>query len=116
MHWLRTACFSLAEEQKGPESGWTRPRKRRIRLRVGTEGLDWFKRKRAGPAFDSATNQSAVAPSFWAFLLNGGHDAACSAEVDLKNLRAHAKAFPLLHKTQGRGTLVLERAGRSHGR
>ena len=38
----------LAEEEKGAEARWNRPRKRRISLRVDTEVVDWFKSKGPG--------------------------------------------------------------------
>jgi uncharacterized protein (DUF4415 family) len=38
----------LADQEKGPESRWNRPRKRRISLRVDVEVLEWFKSKGRG--------------------------------------------------------------------
>jgi len=38
----------LAEEDRGPESRWNRPRKQRISLRVDCEVVDWFKSKGRG--------------------------------------------------------------------
>ncbi|HXJ87662.1 MAG TPA: BrnA antitoxin family protein [Candidatus Binatia bacterium] len=46
--------LSLAEE-KGAESRWSRPRKRRISLRVDVEVVDWFKSK--GPGYQTRMNR-----------------------------------------------------------
>jgi len=47
--------LSLAEEERGAESRWNRPRKRRISLRVDTEVIDWFKSK--GPGYQTRINR-----------------------------------------------------------
>jgi uncharacterized protein (DUF4415 family) len=47
--------FSLAEEEAGPESRWSRPRKQRITLRVDREVVDWFKSK--GPGYQTRINR-----------------------------------------------------------
>jgi len=47
--------FSLAEEETGPESRWSRPRKQRISLRVDREVVDWFKSK--GPGYQTRINR-----------------------------------------------------------
>ncbi len=44
----------LAEEERGAEARWNRPRKRRISLRVDTEVVDWFKSK--GPGYQTRMN------------------------------------------------------------
>jgi len=45
----------LAEEERGAESRWNRPRKRRISLRVDAEVVDWFKSK--GPGYQTRINR-----------------------------------------------------------
>ncbi|HLZ42727.1 MAG TPA: BrnA antitoxin family protein [Candidatus Sulfotelmatobacter sp.] len=45
----------LAEEERGAESRWNRPRKQRISLRVDTEVVDWFKSK--GPGYQTRINR-----------------------------------------------------------
>jgi uncharacterized protein (DUF4415 family) len=45
----------LAEEERGTEARWNRPRKRRISLRVDTEVVDWFKSK--GPGYQTRINR-----------------------------------------------------------
>ena len=45
----------LAEEERGAEARWNRPRKRRISLRVDTEVVDWFKSK--GPGYQTRINR-----------------------------------------------------------
>jgi len=56
--WLHASVeddlLSLAEE-RGAESRWNRPRKRRISLRVDTEVVDWFKSK--GPGYQTRINR-----------------------------------------------------------
>ena len=47
--------LSLAAEEKGAEARWSRPRKRRISLRVDTEVVDWFKAK--GPGYQTRINR-----------------------------------------------------------
>ena len=46
--------FSLAEANAGPESRWSRPRKRRISLRLDIEVVDWFQSK--GPGYQTRIN------------------------------------------------------------
>ena len=45
----------LLAEEKGAESRWNRPRKRRISLRVDVEVVDWFKSK--GPGYQTRMNR-----------------------------------------------------------
>ncbi len=45
----------LADEDKGAESRWNRPRKRRISLRVDVEVVDWFQSK--GPGYQTRINR-----------------------------------------------------------
>ena len=45
----------LAEEERGTESRWNRPRKQRISLRVDTQVVDWFKSK--GPGYQTRINR-----------------------------------------------------------
>ena len=47
--------MSLADEETGAESRWSRPRKRRISLRVDIEVVDWFKSK--GPGYQTRINR-----------------------------------------------------------
>ena len=47
--------LSLAEEERGAEARWNRPRKRRISLRVDTEVVEWFKSK--GPGYQTRINR-----------------------------------------------------------
>ena len=47
--------FSLAKEEEGPESRWSRPRKQRITLRVDREVVDWFRSK--GPGYQTRINR-----------------------------------------------------------
>ena len=47
--------LSLADEETGAEARWSRPRKRRISLRVDTEVVDWFKSK--GPGYQTRINR-----------------------------------------------------------
>ena len=47
--------LSLAEEERGAEAHWNRPRKRRISLRVDIEVIDWFKSK--GPGYQTRINR-----------------------------------------------------------
>ena len=44
-----------ADEEKGTESRWNRPRKRRISLRVDVEVVDWFQSK--GPGYQTQINR-----------------------------------------------------------
>jgi uncharacterized protein (DUF4415 family) len=57
--WLRASVeddlLSLMDEEKGAESRWSRPRKRRISLRVDIEVVDWFKSK--GPGYQTRINR-----------------------------------------------------------
>ena len=46
--------LELAEEE-GAEARWSRPRKRRISLRVDIEVIDWFKSK--GPGYQTRINR-----------------------------------------------------------
>jgi uncharacterized protein (DUF4415 family) len=46
---------SLANEEKGADSRWNRPRKQRISLRVDAEVVDWFKSK--GPGYQTRMNR-----------------------------------------------------------
>ena len=45
----------LAEEDEGAEARWSRPRKRRVSLRVDTEVVDWFQSK--GPGYQTRINR-----------------------------------------------------------
>jgi uncharacterized protein (DUF4415 family) len=45
----------LVDEERGAESRWNRPRKRRILLLVDTEVVDWFKSK--GPGYQTRINR-----------------------------------------------------------
>ncbi|MGA3107727.1 MAG: BrnA antitoxin family protein [Terriglobales bacterium] len=45
---IEEELLSLAEEERGAEARWNRPRKRRISLRVDAEVVDWFKSKGPG--------------------------------------------------------------------
>jgi uncharacterized protein (DUF4415 family) len=45
----------LLTEERGAESRWNRPRKRRISLRVDVEVVDWFKSK--GPGYQTRINR-----------------------------------------------------------
>jgi uncharacterized protein (DUF4415 family) len=45
----------LAEAETEAESRWSRPRKRRISLRVDIEVVDWFKSK--GPGYQTRINR-----------------------------------------------------------
>ena len=45
----------LADEAKGAEPRWNRPRKLRISLRIDTEVVDWFKSK--GPGYQTRINR-----------------------------------------------------------
>jgi uncharacterized protein (DUF4415 family) len=45
----------LADQEKGAEARWNRPRKRRISLRVDVEVVDWFKSK--GPGYQTRMNR-----------------------------------------------------------
>jgi len=47
--------LSLADEEKGAEARWNRPRKRRISLRVDVEVVDWFQSK--GPGYQTRMNR-----------------------------------------------------------
>jgi uncharacterized protein (DUF4415 family) len=47
--------LSLAEDERGAESRWNRPRKRRISLRVDVEVVDWFKSN--GPGYQTRINR-----------------------------------------------------------
>ena len=40
--------LSLVDEEPGMDSRWSRPRKRRISLRMDIEVVDWFQSKGAG--------------------------------------------------------------------
>ncbi len=57
--WLHAAVeddfLSLADEKTGAESRWSRPRKRRISLRVDVEVVDWFQSK--GPGYQTRINR-----------------------------------------------------------
>ena len=57
--WLRASVeddvLSLADEETDAESRWSRPRKRRISLRVDIEVVDWFKSK--GPGYQTRINR-----------------------------------------------------------
>lgn len=44
-----------AEENRGQEARWNRPRKQRISLRVDREVVDWFKSK--GPGYQTRINR-----------------------------------------------------------
>jgi uncharacterized protein (DUF4415 family) len=46
--------FSVADGDAGAESRWSRPRKRRISLRVDVEVVDWFQSK--GPGYQTRIN------------------------------------------------------------
>src|ERR1700722_19613170 len=45
----------LADEAKGTEPRWNRPRKLRISSRIDTEVVDWFKSK--GPGYQTRINR-----------------------------------------------------------
>jgi len=45
----------VVDEEKGADSRWNRPRKRRISLRVDIEVVDWFKSK--GPGYQTRMNR-----------------------------------------------------------
>jgi uncharacterized protein (DUF4415 family) len=45
----------LANGETGAEARWSRPRKRRISLRVDVEVVDWFKSK--GPGYQTRINR-----------------------------------------------------------
>jgi len=45
----------LADQEKGADARWNRPRKRRISLRVDIEVVDWFKSK--GPGYQTRINR-----------------------------------------------------------
>jgi uncharacterized protein (DUF4415 family) len=45
----------LADQERGAEARWNRPRKRRISLRVDVEVVDWFKSK--GPGYQTRMNR-----------------------------------------------------------
>ena len=47
--------LSLADEEAGAQARWSRPRKRRISLRVDTEVVDWLKSK--GPGYQTRINR-----------------------------------------------------------
>ena len=47
--------LGLADQEMGAESRWSRPRKRRISLRVDIEVVDWFKSK--GPGYQTRMNR-----------------------------------------------------------
>jgi uncharacterized protein (DUF4415 family) len=47
--------LSLADQETGAESRWSRPRKRRISLRVDVEVVDWFQSK--GPGYQTRMNR-----------------------------------------------------------
>jgi uncharacterized protein (DUF4415 family) len=47
--------LSLANQEASTESRWSRPRKRRISLRVDIEVVDWFKSK--GPGYQTRINR-----------------------------------------------------------
>jgi uncharacterized protein (DUF4415 family) len=52
---IEEELLSLAEEERGAEARWNRPRKRRISLRVDVEVVDWFKSK--GPGYQTRINR-----------------------------------------------------------
>jgi len=52
---IEEELLSLAEEERGAEARWNRPRKRRISLRVDAEVVDWFKSK--GPGYQTRINR-----------------------------------------------------------
>ena len=52
---LEDDLLSLTDQEKGGESRWNRPRKRRISLRVDVEVVDWFQSK--GPGYQTRMNQ-----------------------------------------------------------
>jgi uncharacterized protein (DUF4415 family) len=45
----------LADQATGAESRWSRPRKRRVSLRVDVEVVDWFQSK--GPGYQTRMNR-----------------------------------------------------------
>jgi len=45
----------LADQKRGAESRWNRPRKKRISLRVDVEVVDWFQSK--GPGYQTRINR-----------------------------------------------------------
>ena len=45
----------LAEERRGQEGRWNRPRKKRISVRVDVEVLDWLQSK--GPGYQTRINR-----------------------------------------------------------
>jgi uncharacterized protein (DUF4415 family) len=47
--------WMLADEKRGPEARWNRPRKQRISLRVDREVVDWFKSR--GPGYQTRINR-----------------------------------------------------------
>jgi len=47
--------LQLADEERGPEARWNRPRKQRLTLRVDTEVVDWFQSK--GPGYQTRINR-----------------------------------------------------------
>jgi uncharacterized protein (DUF4415 family) len=47
--------LSLADQEMGAEARWSRPRKRRISLRVDIEVVEWFKSK--GPGYQTRINR-----------------------------------------------------------
>jgi uncharacterized protein (DUF4415 family) len=57
--WLHAAMeddlLSLAEERRGAEAQWHRPRKKQISLRVDVEVVDWFQSK--GPGYQTRINR-----------------------------------------------------------
>jgi hypothetical protein len=52
---VKDELLRLAEEEAGPESRWSRPRKQRISLRVDCEVVDWLKSK--GPGYQTRINR-----------------------------------------------------------
>ena len=47
--------LSLAEDEPAAESRWSRPRKRRITVRVDVEVVDWL--KSSGPGYQTRINR-----------------------------------------------------------
>jgi uncharacterized protein (DUF4415 family) len=47
--------LSLADEETGAEARWSRPRNRRVSLRVDIEVVDWFQSK--GPGYQTRINR-----------------------------------------------------------
>ena len=54
-HRWRTTCCCWRRRRENAEGRWSRPRKRRISLRVDIEVVDWFKSK--GPGYQTRINR-----------------------------------------------------------